>query len=65
MAKVKVMVLLILMPIICAAPISSDTARMALPILVFCTRTVSAAMETTATDSVTRVVRDTFSPPML
>ena len=33
----------------CAAPISSDTARMALPSRVFWTRNVRIAIDTTAT----------------
>ena len=48
-AKVKEMVLFRLMPISCAAPMSSDTARMALPSLVFCTRKVRASIATTDT----------------
>ena len=45
MAKVKEMVWLMLMPMSCAASVSSDTARMALPILVLLTRRVRPTME--------------------
>ena len=38
------MILLTLMPISCAAPLSSDTASMARPVLVFFTNSVSAAI---------------------
>ena len=48
------MVRLRLMPMSCAAPISSLTARMALPNLVFWTRMVSAIMDTTDTTMVMR-----------
>ena len=46
MAKVMEMVALTLMPISSAAPLSSDTARMALPILVLPVNSVSAIMMT-------------------
>ena len=48
-----------------AAPMSSDTARMALPIFVRFTSTVSSAMLTMATARVTRVVREIFRLPRL
>ena len=63
MANVKVIVLLMSMPISCAAPVSSDTARMALPILVFCTRNVSASIEITDTTMVTIALRLMDSEP--
>ena len=46
MAKVREMVLLTLMPMSWAAALSSDTARIALPILVLPVKKVSAAMMT-------------------
>ena len=63
MANVKVMVLLMLMPISCAAPVSSETARMALPMRVFCTRNVSASIESTETTIVTIALRLMDSEP--
>ncbi len=50
MAKVMEMVLLTLMPMSWAAALSSDTARMALPILVLLVKKVSAAMMTRQTN---------------
>ena len=52
-AKVNEIVELTLMPMRRAAPMSSETARMALPSLVFCTTSVSA----TVAAMVTRTVR--------
>ena len=47
MAKVAEMVALTLMPMSCAAALSSEQARMALPILLLLTKSVSAIMMTT------------------
>ena len=49
MAKVAEMVALTLMPMSCAAALSSEQARMALPILLLLTKVVSASMMTTQT----------------
>ena len=46
-AKVIEMVLLTLIPINCAAPLSSEQARIALPSLLFDVKRVSATMMTT------------------
>ena len=46
MAKVVEMVALTLMPMSCAAPLSSEQARMALPILVLLVKKVRASMMT-------------------
>ena len=51
-AKVKEMVLFRLMPISSAAPMSSETARMAFPRRVRCTRNVSAAIASSVTTMV-------------
>ena len=53
-AKVKEMVRLRLMPMSWAAPMSSLTARMALPSLVRCTRKVRATMDRMDTAMVSR-----------
>jgi hypothetical protein len=47
MAKVRLMVRLTLMPMSWAAPLSSEQARMALPVLLQLVKVVSAAMMTT------------------
>ena len=52
MANVMEIVKLTLMPMSCAAALSSDTARIALPILLFEVNTVSAAMMTRHTTTV-------------
>ena len=52
------------MPIRRAASISSDTARMALPSLVFCTRKVSTSMDSTVTSRVMTEVRPSGTEPM-
>ena len=49
MAKVAEMVALTLMPMSCAAALSSEQARMALPILLLLTKVVNASMMTTQT----------------
>ena len=54
MAKVSEMVALTLMPISCAAPLSSETASIARPRRVRLMNSVSAAMITTETPMVTR-----------
>ena len=51
MAKVMEMVALTLMPMSWAAPLSSDTARMALPILVLLVNSVRPTMMTTHDDN--------------
>ena len=53
MAKVTVMVRLTLMPMSSAAPLSSETTRMALPILVLPVKRVRAIMMTTQAAMVT------------
>ena len=55
MAKVTEMVRLTLMPMSWAAPLSSDTARMALPILVLPVNRVRHTMMTIQATMVTRV----------
>ena len=63
-AKVTEMVRFTLMPISCAAPRSSETARMAFPIFVRLTNTVSRIMITTVSAMVTSVLPEiTSSPP--
>ena len=64
-AKVKEMVLLTLMPISRAASISSETARMALPSLVFWTRKVRTSMDSTVTASVMIEVRLSGTLPII
>ena len=54
MANVAEMVALTLMPISCAAALSSEQARMALPILLLLTKSVSAIMMTTQAEIVRR-----------
>ena len=54
MAKVTEMVALTLMPMSWAAPLSSEQARMALPILVLLMKVVSASMMTTQAAMVSR-----------
>ena len=56
MAKVMEMVEFTLMPMSWAAPLSSDTARMALPILVLEVKKVRASMMTTQARTVTIAV---------
>ena len=56
MAKVRVMVWLTLMPISSAAPRSSDTARMALPRLVWPVKSVRPTMMSMLASMVTMVV---------
>ena len=53
MAKVMEMVLLTLMPMSCAAPLSSEQARIALPILVLPVNSVSTSAMTTQASTVT------------
>ena len=55
MAKVREMVPLTLMPISCAAPLSSEQARMALPILVLPVNQTKAIIMTTQARMVTSV----------
>ena len=52
MAKVMEMVALTLMPMSCAAPLSSEQARMALPILLMLVKAVRATMITRHTTTV-------------
>ena len=56
MAKVMEMVRLTLMPMSCAAPLSSDTARMALPVLVFPVNQVRTSMIATPHRMVTMLM---------
>ena len=55
-AKVNEIVVFTLMPMRRAAPMSSDTARMALPSLVLWTRKVRMAVETTVTTMVSKAI---------
>ena len=63
MAKVMEIVWLTLMPISEAAPRSSDTQRMALPVLVLLVKAVSAIMMTMLAAMVTSVAPVIFSSP--
>ncbi len=63
MAKVSEMVAFTLMPISCAAPLSSDTACMACPTFVLLTNNVSATMMTADVTMVTSVSPVTTSCP--
>ena len=56
MAKVREMVIFTLMPISFAASLSSETARMALPILVFFTKSWSRIIQTAATPMVIKIM---------
>ena len=58
------MVRLTLMPISWAAPLSSETARMALPILVRPVKAVRASIMTTQAAMVTRVTWEMVSGPI-
>jgi hypothetical protein len=64
-ANVNEMVLFTLMPMRRAAPMSSDTARMALPSLVFCTRIVSTMVEMAVTTMVMMAFAERDTPPTL
>ena len=64
-ANVNEMVLLTLMPMRRAASISSETARMALPSLVFWTRNVRTSMDSTVTTSVMMEVRPSGTLPII
>ena len=64
MAKVTEMVRLTFMPMSCAAPLSSLTARMALPIFVLLVKRVNATIVTMQVATVTMTVPVTeMSPP--
>ena len=63
MAKVMVMVRLTLMPMSSAAPLSSETARMALPIRVLAMKRVRAIIMTAVTIRVSRVIPSMYTPP--
>ena len=52
-----------LIPMSCAAPLSSDTARMAVPVLVFVVNSVSAVIMTIQARTVTIVTPDMVSCP--
>ena len=62
MAKVMVMVWLTLMPMSSAAPLSSDTARMALPMRVLLMKSVSPTMMAAVTTRVMRVMPSIYTP---
>ncbi|MPM81343.1 hypothetical protein SDC9_128395 [bioreactor metagenome] len=62
-ANVNEIVRLILMPMSCAASVSSETARIALPILVFWTRNVNKSIETAAAMSVMTAVPESSIEP--
>ena len=55
------MVVLTLMPISCAAPLSSDTARIAVPTLLLPVNSMSATMMMTQAAMVTMVTREIWS----
>ena len=63
MANVTEMVVFTSMPISCAAPLSSETARMALPSFVLLMNVVSRIMMTTHTTIVRIVMYETVRPP--
>ena len=63
MAKVMVMVRLTLMPISSAAPLSSETARMALPMRVLLMKSVRQIIIRAVTTSVMRVMPSMYTPP--
>ena len=63
MAKVRAIVPFTLIPISCAAPLSSDTARIACPGFVFCTKVTRAIMITIHTAMVTIVTPEILSSP--
>ena len=63
MAKVMEMVRLTLIPMSWAAPLSSDTARMALPILVLPVNRVRHSIMTTQATMVTRVTWEMVRGP--
>ena len=65
MANVMEMVMLTLMPISSAAPLSSDTARIALPNLVRPVNAVSATMMTILASTVTIVPPEMTSWPSI
>ena len=64
MAKVTEIVRLTLMPMSCAAPLSSEQARMALPIFVLPVKRVSATMMTMQAAIVTSVATRTVISPL-
>ena len=57
------MVELTLIPMSCAAPLSSDTARMAVPVLVLVVNRVRAIMITIQANTVTMVTPEMVSSP--
>ena len=63
MAKVMVMVWLTLMPMSSAAPLSSDTARMALPMRVLLMNRVRPIIITAVTTRVARVIPSIYTAP--
>ena len=63
MANTMEMVRSTLMPMSCAAPLSSEQARMALPILVREVNSVSATITSTAASTVTMVMELMMSWP--
>ena len=65
MAKVMEIVLLTLIPIRAAAPLSSDTARIALPARVLLINHVRITIAITVTTKVTIVIPEICMPPIL
>ena len=63
MAKVSEIVVLTLMPISCAAPLSSDTARIAVPALLLLVNRVSTTMMMMQVTTVTMVTGAMVSCP--
>ena len=64
MANVMEIVWFTLIPISSAAPLSSDTARMALPAFVLLINNVSRIMEMSMMAIVTRVIPEIVRPPI-
>ena len=62
MTKVKLMMLLILMPISCAVSKSREAARMAMPILVWLMSSTSAITSAMVRNGVMTVTRDVSIP---
>ena len=65
MAKVRVIVEFTLMPMRMEASLSSETARMALPCLVWETNSCNAIMMMTPSNTVTIVAPSIFRSPMV
>ena len=64
MAKVTETILLTLMPIICAAPLSSETASMARPVRVFLTNSVKPTIRIAPQTTVMILLQRTATDPI-